>query len=277
MQAILVPTDFSPVAQQATLYAFELAKQLQVKEVVLYHAYQAPVNIDPMVAPVILPDIETLKESSEYAMKQFRHVVSPFCDKQIQLKTELRYDHLGAGLDEVCAACNAGLIVMGVTGAGKLEQTIFGSNALSVARNGTVPVILVPPHAHCTEIKEVMLACDLKEVVSSTPVQPIRNILEITKAQLFVLHVNKENKPFTAAASAESLMLDTLLQDYNPIYHFEEGNDFVEVVNKVALERMVDLLVVIPKKQGLFAGLFHTSATKQLAYHSHIPIMVVHE
>lgn len=277
MQAILVPTDFSPVARNAALYAFQLAEQLKVTEVILFNAYEAPVNIDPMITPVILPDIETLRKGSEETLERFRKDVAPFCSMDIRLSCVARYAHLSVGLDEVCHELNAGLIVMGVTGASMLEEKLLGSSALSVAKNGTVPVIIVPPDAKFAPLKEIMLACDLKQVVKTTPIQPIRDLLDGTGAELFVLHVNQEGRALPEGTSYESLMLDTLLQGYDPTYLFEEASNFIDAVNKVALERKIDLIIAIPKKQGLFAGLFHSSSTKKLAYHSHIPLMVIHE
>lgn len=277
MKKILVPTDFSATAKNAALYAFKLAEQLKMEEVVLYHAYEAPVNIDPMVPAIVMPDIETLKESSQYALAHFKSIVCPFCDKSIKVSTLSKYDHLGNGLDEVCREVGAGLIVMGITGGNLLEEKLIGSNALSVAENGTVPVIIVPPKAIYTRLEEVMLACDFKKVVETTPVQPVKNILDATGAKLFVLHVEAENKQPSVEMPFESLMLDTLFYNYKPVYQFEHNNNFVEAVNIVAQERMVDLIITIPKKHGLFEGLFHASATKKLAYHSHVPIMVIHE
>lgn len=277
MKKILVPTDFSAAAKNAALYAFKLAEQLKTEEVILCHAYEAPVNIDPMVPTVVMPDIDTVKESSEKALEHFKSVLCPFCASGIKVSTLARYNHLGNGLDEICKEAGAGLIVMGVTGANLIEEKIIGSNALSVARNGTVPVIIVPPKAIFTKIEEVMLVCDFNKVAETTPVQPIKQILDATNARLFVLHVDKENSNWSPDTPFESLMLDTLLQGYNPQYHFENNNNFVEAVNIVAQERMIDLIITIPKKHGLFEGLFHASATKKLAYHSHVPIMVIHE
>lgn len=277
MKKILVPTDFSAAAKNAALYAFKLAEQLKAAEVILYHAYEAPVNIDPMVPTVVMPDIDTLKESSETALAHFKSVICPFCASTIKVTTLARYDHLGNGLDEICKETGAGLIVMGVTGGNLLEEKLIGSNALSVAKNGTVPVIIIPPKAIFTKIEEVMLVCDFTKVVETTPVQPIKQVLDATGAKLFVLHVDKENRNWSPDTPFESLMLDTLLQGYTPQYHFENNNNFVEAVNIVAQERMIDLIITIPKKHGLFEGLFHASATKKLAYHSHVPIMVIHE
>lgn len=277
MKKILVPTDFSATAKNAAFYALQLAAQLHCDEVILYHGYQAPVNIDPMVPTIVMPDIDTLKKSSEQALAHFKAVVYPFCEPGIQVSTLARYDHLGDGLDDICRETGAALIVMGITGTSLLEEKLIGSNALSVAANGTVPVIIVPPKAVFTKIEEVMLACDFKKVVETTPVQPIKNMLDATGARLFVLHVDHENKQWSANTPFESLMLDTILYGYKPEYLFENNNNFVEAVNIVALEKMIDLIITIPKKHGLFEGLFHTSATKKLAYHSHVPIMVIHE
>ncbi len=39
------------------------------------------------------------------------------------------------------------VVIMGITGATKLEQIFMGSNALNMARQGVCPVIIVPPNA----------------------------------------------------------------------------------------------------------------------------------
>ncbi|MBL0883981.1 MAG: universal stress protein, partial [Chitinophagaceae bacterium] len=186
MKKILVPTDFSTTAKNAAFYAFKLADQLRAEEVILYHGYQAPVNIDPMVPTIVMPDIDTLKESSEQALAHFKSVVCPFCSPEIKVNTLTKYDHLGDGLDSVCRETGAGLIVMGITGASLLEEKLIGSNTLSVAENGTIPVIIVPPKAVFTKIEEIMLACDFKKVVETTPVQTIKTILDSTCAKSFV-------------------------------------------------------------------------------------------
>lgn len=180
-------------------------------------------------------------------------------------------------INEICGNNNIDVIVMGVTGAGKLTETLIGSFAIDVARHSQVPVIIVPPGAYYSEIKEIMLACDFSKVVESTPVTPIRQILDETGAKFFVVNIDHKNKHFTPDTPFESLMLDTMLHQYNPEYIFLDNLDFVEAINKAALEKEVDLIITIPKKMGWFDSLFHKSHTKQLAYHSHVPVMVVHE
>ena len=277
MNTILVPTDFSQAARNAAIYAINFAKQLKYKNIVLYNAYQAPLVTDANMAIVDTVDIEDMKKVSEENMHAFKTTLKTFCGDDIAIETKSEYGTLIVDINDVCEEVAAEIIVMGVTGTGKIAESLIGSFAIDVARKAKVPVIIVPPDAGFTDIKEVMLACDFSKVVESTPVASIKKILDETKAKLFVVNIDHNNKHYTDETSFESLMLDTLLQGYNPEYHFIDDADFVAAINKFALEKQVDLIITIPKKMGWFDALFHKSHTKALAFHSNVPLMVVHE
>jgi nucleotide-binding universal stress UspA family protein len=276
MNTILVPTDFSPTARNAALYAISFAKQLRSKKIILYNAYQTPIVTDANMAIIDAVDIEELKKASEESLEAFKQTLMAFCDNNMQLETLSEYGTLTLDINEVCANTKTDMIVMGVTGSGKIAESLIGSFAIDVSRKATVPVIIVPPDAAYTDIKEIMLACDFSKVVETTPVDAIKKIIDETKAKLFVVNIDHKNKHFTAETPFESLMLDTLLQGYNPEYHFLDDADFVHAINKFAIDKKVDLIITIPKKMGWFDALFHKSHTKALAFHSHVPLMVVH-
>ncbi|HRH60704.1 MAG TPA: universal stress protein [Chitinophagaceae bacterium] len=277
MENILVPIDFSATAKNAAHYAIEFAKQMQAKKIILYNAYQTPPAVDVNMAVVETIDVAALKEISEKQMEDFRMTLYPFCAKGMELTTICEYGYLRSNVNEVCHETKTDIIVMGVTGAGKVTESIMGSTAVDVARASEVPVIIVPPGASYTKIEEVMLACDFKKVVETTPVGPLKKILDETHAKLFVLNVDHAQRNFKPDTPFESLMLDTLLHGYNPEYIFKDSENFVEAINETALEKQVDLIITIPKKMGWFDHIFHRSHTKQLAFHSHVPIMVMHE
>lgn len=276
MNTILVPTDFSIAAKNAATYAIKFAKQVNCKKIVLYNAYQAPIITDANMAVVDAVDIDDLKKISENNLVDFKESLKEESES-IELETLCEYGSVTLDINDVCKNTGAEIIVMGVTGIGKVAESLIGSFAIDVARKANVPVIVVPPDAGFTAIEEIMLACDFSKVVESTPVTPIKKILNETKAKLFVVNIDHNNKHNNANTTFESLMLDTLLQGYNPEYHFLDNEDFVAAINKFALEKQVDLIITIPKKMGWFDGLFHKSHTKALAFHSHVPLMVVHE
>ncbi len=276
MKTIIVPTDFSETAKNAAFYAVSFARQMNSTKIILYNAYQAPPVVDVNMAMVETIDIGSLQRSSEEGLQIFMQQLRPLCEG-IELVTVSDYGMVASNIQEVCDKYHADAVVMGVTGMGKLAETLIGSYAIDVSRHAQIPVIIVPPGAKFTPVKEVMFACDFSKVMETTPVEPIKKILDATAAKLIVVNIDHNNKDFTPDTPYESLMLNTMLQAYNPEYHFLSDKDFVGAINRVALEKQVDLIITIPKKMGWFDHLFKRSHTSLLAFHSHVPLMVVHE
>jgi hypothetical protein len=68
-----------------------------------------------------------------------------------------------------------------------------------------------------------------------------------------------------------------MLEDLHPVYDYIEHPDVVEGIHQFAETKGFDLLLTIPKKHKLLSGLFEKSHTRELVFHSHIPIMCLHE
>ena len=96
-------------------------------------------------------------------------------------------------------------------------------------------------------------------------------------AEFHVLNVDYENRHFKPETPEESLLLHTLFEELNPVYDFIESPEVEQGINKFAEKNKLDLLVTIPKKHKLLDGLFRKSATKQLVFHAHVPVLCVHE
>ena len=277
MESILLPTDFSQTAKNAAVYALNLARQLGIKRLVLYHSYEIPVTIDPIVPGVQMLDIESLKINSMKALENFEVQIKAFANG-IEVEHINEYGDLNEGLDDVCAKANASLVVMGISGGGILEEKLVGSNTVSVAKHTKVPVIIVPASATFERVRSVMIASDFDKADTTIPVKKIRTFIEGSQAKLFVFHV-EEKEPVTTPSSvlAESYAMHDALQELDPEYHFSHHKNFGEAVNDFVSEQHIDLIISVPKEHGFFAGLFSESHTKILAFHSHVPVMVVHK
>jgi len=91
-----------------------------------------------------------------------------------------------------------------------------------------------------------------------------------------VLNVNtdgrgEEEKP------EQSVLLETLLSDLRPKYHFLEHIDIEDAINEFAEKNNLDLVISIPKQHKLVEKIFRKSSTRQLVYESHVPVMCIHE
>jgi len=69
-----------------------------------------------------------------------------------------------------------------------------------------------------------------------------------------------------------NLMFDTIEHKF----HFIENESVQEAINDFIDHNDMDLLIMLPKKHSFFESLFRRSQTKEMLYHSHIPILALH-
>jgi nucleotide-binding universal stress UspA family protein len=274
MQTILVPTDFSEASYYAASYACVLAKQLGVPNIVLYHSYKAVIT--PGESIVYTGDENSLHKVAVDAMIE----LSASLADQVPPGCDLRYHTDTNSLNEinvVASAENAGMIVMGTTGKGKLEEMVAGSNALTICDASNLPVVLVPSKIHMQPVSSLVFACDLKEIEETLPKEKITQLLDTFHVPVSVLHVIKEEKKMSGDESVETMQLSKWLESYKPVYHEISNDDAAAGILEFAEKMPGSLILLIAKKHGFPSGLFHRSITKQLAFHSTSPLIVLRE
>jgi nucleotide-binding universal stress UspA family protein len=221
---------------------------------------------------------DDLKKSAEEKLEEVKQSLSHITSGKLKIYTESRLGDIVNELEELCKHIQPFAVVMGTKGATGLERILFGSTALTAIRHLKWPVIVVPPGKEFGKgIKKIGFACDFKQVVETTPVQFIKQMVKEFNAELHVLNVDFENKQFRPETPEQSLLLHTMLEDVNPNYHFINQIDIEDGLNEFAETNNLDLLIAIPKKHKLLESLFNKSSTKQLVVQSHIPVMCVHE
>lgn len=279
MKTILVPTDFSRTAENAGIYAATLAKQTGTEHIILFHAYASSTIVtgDPMVPALNVFNINELKEAAEENLKRAAEELRQNLPAEIAIETLSEYGFLPDCLHSLCTSRSIDLVVMGISGEGSFQENFIGSNAINVAKHIHTPVIIVPNQAKAHSIKKIAVASDFKEVAENTPFNVIRKILEETSAELFVLNVDHNDRNRTESFEYEHMMLETFFEKYQPSVHLIDSPDFVGGINQFVEENNIDLVVMIPKKHGLFESVFKRSHTKMLAFHAKVPLMVVHK
>lgn len=275
MKTIIIPTDFSANASNAVNYAVDMAKDTG-SSILLLHVYQVPVAVTEV--PVVLIAEEELKKTTAAALADLKAGIEHITSGTVKIYTETRLGDTIDELEDLCNHIKPFAVVMGTKGLTAIEQTLFGSTTLRAIRHISWPVIAVPPGKEYGKgIKKIGFACDFKEVVKTTPVSFIKEIVKQFNAELHVLNVDYHNKNFKPETPEESLLLDTLLEDLKPVYDFIEHEDIEDGINQFAEKNNLDLIITIPKKHKLLDSLFRKSSTRQLIFESHVPVMCVHE
>src|SRR5882672_4676787 len=117
MQSIIVPTDFSSSAYNAAKYAIALAIDLQATKIILYNAYQPYISEVPEMDVLLVQDITEFRKISEEGLDRMKEKIQAEVPSSIQLELASEYNLIANGIIDACEEYNAGLIVMGITGA----------------------------------------------------------------------------------------------------------------------------------------------------------------
>ncbi len=279
MKTILVPTDFSETSINATRYAFGLAQQVGATKIVLCNTFMAPISttVDPAIPNVGIFDYEMMEAASIEGLESMKEQLSKDFSGDLEISLFSKYGFFADDINSICKETIADLIVMGITGGSALTETIFGSNTTKVAKKAMVPVIIVPPNSHYHKIDKLLLVSDFEDVENATPTREIKRILDETKAQLTILHIAANSHHSLYEGAFECFTFKELFTGYNPQFSFVVNPNFAEAINHFSIENGADLTIIIPKKHSLLESIFTKSHTKELAFHSDIPLMAIHE
>lgn len=152
---VLVATDGSKRAEQAAMYAIDLAAstsgELHVLSVVNEDKPRNAGEIDPEFyeeiedSPNIDVDEMDLKRKKP-EMEFANRIVQQAADKGVEASMMVR---VGSPAGEIVAAATelgAEVIVMGSHGRGKVGTALIGSVASGVIHKGEIPVLVIPVH-----------------------------------------------------------------------------------------------------------------------------------
>lgn len=271
MKKIIAPVDFSEPSVNAAKYAVQLSADLPDSSVTLYYVYETIIAGSDGSPLLIDPDAR--KNVALMALNNLKNELSGLAKTPIEVVAE--EGRLATSLEKYVKQHDANLVVMGITGSSKIEQLIIGSNTLNVISKDICPVFIIPGNAAYQKINRAIFTSDLKNVESSTPLLPLKKVLNLFQPELYVVHVTTRHASVPDAEMEEKRKLESLLKEYNPQYFFVLEEDFSEAVDKFAEEYKSDIIITVPRKHSFLAGLFRASNTRKLAYQSKLPILAL--
>ncbi len=272
MKNILVPTDFSDVSDSAADYAAELAKVTNAK-LILYHVFTVPVPVAD--TPVIAVPMEDLEKEN---MKLLQAMDKRMKVKHGKIEIELRTQP-GFVVDEIISFTKEhkiDMVVMGVTGAGKTPG-MLGSNATSVMHHALSPVMVVPHGYKFVKPSTIALACDYKSILPDEAVEKFKSFARLFNSKVLVFNVLKPHELATYQKAATEVNLENALGDLEHSLYFPTGENMGEEINSFADKHNAEILAMFPHNYSFLKGMVHHSATKEMAFLTHVPLLSIHE
>jgi nucleotide-binding universal stress UspA family protein len=265
MKTILAPVDFSEASINSLSFAAELSKRASARLVV--------VNI--------IREGEG-EEDSKNMLNSIESDLKKSFGSDLTCESSFAHGDLITVLNKIIAVQKPDLIVMGTKGASGLKRILIGSNTMNVIAKTKVPVLVIPGVARFENFlnkgkNRIVLASDLEVLENDEAINILKEIaLLVVEPKVRVLSVRPEH---TSLPDLKRLERDFLLSLFNP----EIKSDRVTVFSSNVIEG-INLYLDKNKDTGLMAMIARDSGhliqkhyTREMASHTHLPLLVLHD
>jgi nucleotide-binding universal stress UspA family protein len=256
---ILVPTDFTKVADCALNHAIVLAKKLNA-EINLLHIVSKQNAIEPTK--------EKLNKIAENV--KAKHGV--------EVNTIARVGNIFDDIGDVAAEIGAKLIIMGTHGV-KGIQHLTGSNAIKVITNSNVPFIVVQEKSITDGYQKIVLPMDMtketKQKLASTAY-----LAKYFGSKVYVFAPKEDDEFLSNAVNRNVAFAKKYLEEQNIPYEIvisEEKGNFSKLTIRFAASINADLIAIVndPEVAGLPEFLGASDEQHILTNDPQIPVLCV--
>jgi len=270
MKSIVVPVNFSPCAANAAQYAADLALAVGA-DLHLLHVIQVPITSAEMNMTEYV--YQEMLDAAENSLEQMRADLTSRTKGKVAIAFSIDEGGLGAKIKDVCRQLKPYAIVVGASGP-TLEKFLAGSPVSALLHHLNFPVLVVPENAAFRQFNRILLACDLNDIGSGLPhsLPLLKDLREHFGSHFDVVTV--ETKAIQAGLLTTEAWKEQL-KDLAPDIHLIRTPKVEEGILEYLKSHDADLVMVFPKKHGLFD--FHVSQSRKFAKHSPIPVMSLHE
>ena len=275
MKKILFPTDFSETANNAFLYALNLAKSIDA-QVYVMHVYELPMITRSLSAGLIQNVYETVEMGSFDNFKdnipQLRQIAEENNLANIPMKFILEEGNFLYILREIITEESIDFVVMGTDGQSGIEKMLFGSNTINAITSMKIPILSIPKGMTFKGFQNI----GFTTVFDQKDQEALRYLVGIAnrhQAKIHCMHVSKDGKYNEAAVE------DWKAQFANDpvIFDVYYDGDPVNAVLDFIKEKEIDLLTVVSRNKGFFDKIFSPGFTKKIANKNITPLFVFHE
>lgn len=272
MSTLIVATDFSEEAENALVYASEVAKELKAK-IILFTSFSLSVHAANTRLPASA--IERLIAQNNAALKERAEAIA------VQYGIEVEYEsglmlQVSEELANLYVKHNADLIVMGMA-ANSLTQDLFGNTTTAAIMKLKFPVLAIPLGAKYKKIERILFACDVLRGVQKKILERIRNLAAALGAEVEVFHVQNKVKMLENSTQhlTSKTSIDEGLEGVSFFYKNVDSGTVVEAIKKEINHFDADVLIMIPQRYGFWDSLIHRSKTRIMASNCKIPLFSI--
>lgn len=275
MKTILSATDFSEAAENACNYAAAMAVQLEC-ELLIFHCYVPPTSISEIPLTVDMDEASAGLERNLVAESARLKKLFP---ELKSVKTKMRMGFVTEELKNTIKEFEPELVVMGRHGMSGLEKFLFGSQSIHAMREIDTPLMIIPPDDQYEKINSLAVAVDFSDLRKTFPAEKLKTFLRLVGLnKIFVINSGPADK-FDPEIVFGTQLIGQLMEPFQTEIYFisADKKELEESILNFIRENAISILMVVPRHLSFFEKITHHSESKQLAWHTVVPLLSMHK
>ncbi|MDO6471785.1 universal stress protein [Maribacter sp. 1_MG-2023] len=278
MKHILIPTDFSSNSWNALEYAANLFTNEQCIFYILHVDELSNSDIHGNSLLVLTkPNRISAKEKLQVLFKKISSLYPNPLHQFIALE---EYGILIDHVKKTVEAKNIDVIVMGTKGATGLKTSVIGANTGNVITKVACNVLVIPENTIIKKPSKIGFPTDFNLFYTYPILNSITEILEISKANLDVIHMTQSKPNFSNSQVINQAYLHDYLKelfiDHHSFNHILGKNVRDSILDYIT-ENKIEMLTMVAKNLNLFQQIFFNNSIEELSYQTSVPLFVMHE
>ena len=269
MKTIVIASDFSNEAENATEYIINFAKGTPTK-LVVFHLHKISIHSENARLPYTSIQI-AIEKSHEKVESKIKNL-STIHGLPIEIDWAMGdfYEQL-----QLCVNRHqANMVVMGMDDK-SLEQDLLGSTTTGAIHKIEVPILAIPRKAQFTGIKKILFAYDIEKGVGNEVVEKVKDVVAMFNAELEIFHVED------AIVDIENINrnsndVEKQFGDITYMYKEVTSDDVIGAIEREMKRIQADLLIMVPYKYGFWSSLIHKSKTRVMISGMDTPLLSIH-
>lgn len=267
MKNILVPTDFSRNAENALLYAAEIANKFGSR-ITLLHTFKVYSSAGMFVSVESYME----KDAAEHMLAAAERV-EPMLSGGATLESKIIRGDAVPVIADLAEKGDYSLIIMGTQGASGLKEIFTGSTANGVMKNTRTPVLAIPNGYRYQPIKTIVFAVDEEGISHPGITSVLVKIARAFEAKIHVFHQDLGSRD-----DGIDPTVDIFLDGTDHSFHYElDEQNINESINSFVRDYQANLLCMVRRRRGFLEEAFHVSATTREVFDSPAPLLILQD
>ncbi len=275
MKRILIPTNFSELADYAFGIARKIAEATGARLHVLY-IVPAPVNAEftkeGKLKEIPGYDYDALYTERDKAMGKLLQWATDKADYVERVWSTI--DHVEHGILDYIKNQDIDLVVMGTEGATGSKELISGSHAQHIVRESPVPVLTLKCDRSGMELDKMVFVSDFLDTSQPVDLSLIKELRQAFNAEM---HLLKINTPASFDTTREAMRRMRACAEANALekvhYHVYCDTDVERGIAHFSADTGMDFVVMGTHQRKGLSRLFQKSISESVVNHLWQPVL----